>query len=144
MNLNNCIQIKLFPNFHNKIVHLFFRHFCYTAVKSGKELAKLLSQPNFLTYLTYPTYITYLICCVAEKHQVEGVCPDWFCSDKCFLYTFKNQPCFYFVRQRALAADSGTIAMGFVRLVRAVRQQLVIYLGWLRHLYFLFISGNIR
>jgi hypothetical protein len=34
--------------------------------------------------------------------------------------------------------------MGVVRLVRAVRQQLVIYLGWLRHLYFLFISGNIR
>jgi hypothetical protein len=49
-----------------------------------------------------------------------------------------------FVRQRALAADSGTIAMGVVRLVRALRQQLVIYLGWLRHLYFLFISGNIR
>jgi hypothetical protein len=49
-----------------------------------------------------------------------------------------------FVRQRALAADSGTIVMGVVRLVRAVRQQLVIYLGWLRHLYFLFISGNIR
>jgi hypothetical protein len=34
--------------------------------------------------------------------------------------------------------------MGVVRLVRALRQQLVIYLGWLRHLYFLFISGNIR
>jgi hypothetical protein len=49
-----------------------------------------------------------------------------------------------FVRQRALAADSGTIVMGVVRLVRAVRQQLVFYLGWLRHLYFLFISGNIR
>ncbi len=32
-----------------------------TAVKSGtEELAKLLSQPTFLTYLTYPTYLTYL------------------------------------------------------------------------------------
>jgi hypothetical protein len=28
MNLNICIHIKLFPNFHNKIVHLFFHHFC--------------------------------------------------------------------------------------------------------------------
>ncbi len=29
-----------------------------------------------------------LICCVAEKHQVEGVCPDRFCSDRFFLYTY--------------------------------------------------------
>jgi hypothetical protein len=28
MNLNICIQIKLFPNIHNKIVYLFFHHFC--------------------------------------------------------------------------------------------------------------------
>jgi hypothetical protein len=29
---------QTFSNFHNKIVH-FFHHFCWTAVKSGRELA---------------------------------------------------------------------------------------------------------
>jgi hypothetical protein len=63
MNLNICIQITLFPNFHNKIVLFiyFFIHFCQTAVKSGIESWQpLLSQPTYLTYLTYPTYLTYL------------------------------------------------------------------------------------
>ncbi len=53
-------QIKLFPNIHNKIVYFFFHHFCWTAVKSGRELATSTLAPTFLTYLTYPTYPTYL------------------------------------------------------------------------------------
>jgi hypothetical protein len=57
---------QTFSKFPQKIVHLFYLHFCLTAVKSGRELAKLLSQAAFLTfltyltYLTYPTYLTYL------------------------------------------------------------------------------------
>ncbi len=61
MNWNICIQIKLFPNFHNKIVHLFFHHFSYTAVKSGSKLATAtLASRNLpsYAYLTYPTYLT--------------------------------------------------------------------------------------
>ena len=53
------IQFKLFPNFHNKIVHYFFHHFCQTAVKSGRELATA-TLTTYLPYLPYLTYLPYL------------------------------------------------------------------------------------
>jgi hypothetical protein len=59
MNLNICIQIKLFPNFHNKIAHLFFHHFCEIAVKSGRELATV-TVATYLPYLPYLPYQPYL------------------------------------------------------------------------------------
>ncbi len=49
-----CIQIKLFPNFHNKISHSF------TIFVRLQSWQPLLSQPTFLTFLTYLTYLTYL------------------------------------------------------------------------------------
>ncbi len=60
MNLNICIKIKLFPNFHNKIVHLFFTIFVRLLLNLVEDWQLLLTQPTFLTYLTYPTYLTYL------------------------------------------------------------------------------------
>ncbi len=63
MNLNICIQIKLFPKFPQQNCSFTFSPFLLDYCKSGRELAKLLSQPTFLTcltYLTYPTYLTYL------------------------------------------------------------------------------------
>ncbi len=52
MNLIIYIQIKLFTNFHNKIIHLFFHHF-------GRELATA-TLTTYLLYLPYLPYIPYL------------------------------------------------------------------------------------
>jgi hypothetical protein len=55
-------QLKLFPHIQSKIVYLFSYHFCWTAVKSGRELA----TSTLATYL----YLTYLASLqISLKHQ---------------------------------------------------------------------------
>ncbi len=69
MNLNFCIQIKLFPNFHNKIVHLIFTFFVRLLQNLVQSWQPLLSQPTFLTYPTYLTYLTSLK--ISLKHRAQ-------------------------------------------------------------------------